>query len=303
MRIVVTGATGMIGRALIEHALDRGDDVVAICRPGSAGIPSLPGSDRLSVIEADISGYGDIRDSERCDVFFHLAWMKTSGAARDDARLQTQNIQYALDAVDLAGSWGAKTFIGAGSQAEYGIADRPLNGDMPVNPESGYGIAKFAAGRLCSLLCRQKGIRFNWARILSVYGENDADHTLIKYVINTILDGGVPELTPCEQTWDYIHSDDAARALYAIGTGGKDGRTYCIGSGAPHPLKWYVERTRDAVNKNAELRFGAREYYPHQPMVLCADISQLTEDTGFVPRIGFEEGIARVVSHVVNNRE
>ena len=302
MIVAITGATGMIGRALISNALSKGDSAIAICRPNSRKIDSLPRTNRLEIIESDISDYVDIKGIRNCDLFFHLAWMETFGASRDDVHLQCENIAYALDAVDLAHSWNAKVFVGAGSQAEYGKQECPLNGDTRVDPTSGYGIAKFAAGKLCGLLCSQKGMRFNWARILSVYGNDDADHTLIKYTINTILDGKIPELTPCEQVWDYIHSSDAAEALYAIGVKGVDSRTYCIGSGNPKPLKWYVEKIRDAANPDAELKFGAKQYYPHQPMMLCADITQLTEDTGFTPTVKFEEGISEVVSHVKDNR-
>lgn len=302
MIIAITGATGMIGRALISNALSKGDNVIAICRPNSRRIDSLPDSDRLEVIESDISGYADIKGIRSCDLFFHLAWKETFGASRDDVHLQCENIAYALDSVDLAHSWNAIAFVGAGSQAEYGRQECPLNGDTPVDPTSGYGIAKYAAGKLCGLSCSQKGMRFNWARILSVYGNDDADHTLVKYVINTILDGGTPELTPCEQKWDYIHSNDAAEAMYAIGVKGVDSRTYCIGSGDPKPLRWYVERIRDAANPVAELKFGARQYYPHQPMMLCADITQLTKDTGFTPTVKFEDGISEVVRHVRDNR-
>lgn len=197
--------------------------------------------------------------------------------------------------MDLAGSWHAGTFVGIGSQAEYGLADVPLNGSLPVNPSSGYGIAKFAAGRLCSIRCRQTGMRFNWARVISVFGENDADHTLIKYLLNSFSSGETPELTECGQTWDYIYVKDCARAILSIGRKGTDGRTYCIGSGQPRKLRDYVTAVRDIAAPGAEIRFGVKDYYPHQPMFLSADIRELTEDTGFIPQFSFEDGIRDII--------
>ena len=298
MRIAVTGPTGAIGSEMVRLALADGDEVIAIVRPGSNRSDNLPKHPKLTVVECDISDYASIRKKFSCDIFYHLAWAKTFGAERDDVGTQIDNIRYSVDAVELANSWGAKAFVGVGSQAEYGHSDVPLNGSLPVNPESGYGIAKYASGRLCSLRCQQLGLRFNWARVLSVYGEKDANHTLIMYLLKTLLNGDVPELTKCEQTWDYIYAEDCARAILCIGQKGKEGKTYCIGSGKPRRLREYVETLRDVIDPALELRFGVKEYYPHQAMMLCADISELTADTGFVPEYTFEEGIAKVVKYL-----
>lgn len=299
MRVGITGASGMIGSSLAEYALNQGHEVVAIIRPNSERKSNLPTSDRLEVIECELKNLGSLEGKKKCDIFFHLGWENTSSAGRDDVDAQFRNIGYTLSAVNLAYSWGSSAFVGAGSQAEYGHVECKLRGDTPANPKSGYGIAKYAAGKLSELLCRQKGMRFCWARILSVYGEKDAPYTLIMYLIRTIAEGKSPELTKCEQIWDYIYSYDAAAALFAIGLNGKDGKTYCIGSGACRPLKEFVTDVRDAINPVVELRFGAKEYYPHQAMLLCADISELTADTGFVPKYGFKEGIARTVSSLI----
>ncbi|MGI5965135.1 MAG: NAD-dependent epimerase/dehydratase family protein [Candidatus Methanomethylophilaceae archaeon] len=298
MKIAITGATGMIGSSLAELALENGYEVIAVIRPDSPRRGNLPDSTGLKIIECGISELKELEGKEKCDMFFHLGWEKTSVSGRDDVYVQEKNIRYTLDAVALAHSWGASVFVGAGSQAEYGPAGVRLKGDTPANPESGYGIAKYAAGKLSGLMCASLGMRFCWARILSVYGEKDAEHTLVMYLIRTISAGEVPELTECGQIWDYIYSEDAAAALLAIGRYGKNGKIYPVGSGKCRPMKDFVSDIRDAVNPKAEIKFGAKEYYPHQAMFLCADISELTEDTGFVPKYGFKEGIARTVSRM-----
>lgn len=298
MRIAITGSTGMIGATLAKVAISKGHEVIAIIRPNSPRIDNLPKSDKLKTIECEISEYHTILGKEQCDIFFHLAWDKTSVAGRDDVDIQYENIGYALDAVRLSKDWGASVFVGAGSQAEYGHVTCKLDGKTSTDPESGYGIAKHAAGKLSGLLCKQLGIRFNWARILSVYGEMDAEHTLIMYLVKTILAGEIPQLTKCEQIWDYIYSDDAASALLAIGIKGKEDQIYCIGSGGHRPLSEYVRIVRDTINPEVDLGFGARKYYPHQAMLLCADISDLTEDTGFKPMYSFEDGISRTVEYI-----
>ena len=291
---VITGATGGIGYALIEYLLARGDAVIALLRPGSTRAGSLPVSPRLTVREVSVEDYEGYAPDERADAFFHLAWVKTVGAGRDDADIQEKNISHTLSAVRLAARYGCTVFVGAGSQAEYGRQTAPLRPDTPVCPESGYGVAKYAAGKLSYLLSSSLGIRHVWARILSVYGERDLSTTLIRYLMDTLMRGERPSLTPCEQIWDYLYVTDAARALAAMADDAPDGAVYPLGSGEARPLREYVTTLRDIVAPTVPLGFGERPYYPHQPMFLSADLTALTHDTGFVPEVPFAEGIRRI---------
>jgi len=298
MKVAVTGPTGSIGSELVEALIGEGHEVIAIVRPGSNRIDNNPKSDLVSVIGCDISDYKSLFGKGDCDLFYHLAWEGTTVSSRNDMEIQSKNIQYALDAVSLAKDWGAKKFVGAGSQAEYGPSDGPLASLTPIKPISAYGVAKYAAGRLCGLFCEDNSIDFNWSRILSTYGKNDSSGTLIRYVIDSLKAGKIPQLTRCEQVWDYIYSGDCARALIAIGERGIHGKTYIIGSGSARPLKDYVEDIRSIVNPESSVDYGVIDYYPDQPMMLCADISELTTDTGFVPQTSFKDGIKQIVAYL-----
>lgn len=97
MRIAVTGASGPIGSEMIAQSLQAGDEVIAVVRPGSPRTGGLPHDPDLTVVECDISDYGSISGGYGCDVFYHLAWDRTFGDGRDDVRIQTDNIRYALD--------------------------------------------------------------------------------------------------------------------------------------------------------------------------------------------------------------
>ena len=290
-KIILTGATGMIGSAIVRQAIAHGVDVTCIANPESPRIKNIPESECVHVVPCDISGYGTLSLDGKYDVFMHLAWNKTSGAERDDVDIQMQNIQYTLDAVRLASRAGCSVFVGAGSQAEYGVQSVPLAPALPVNPESGYGIAKYTAGKFASMLCAQLGLRFNWLRILSVYGPHDGAHTLIRYCVDELRAGRSPELTKAEQMWDYLHCDDAALAFLSVALKGRDGMFYPLGSGKGRRLSEYIEEIRSIIAPNVELEFGKKSYYPHQPMYLVADISELTRDTGWVPKIDFADGI------------
>lgn len=300
---IVTGPTGGIGTALLKVLASHEVETCAICRPGSKRIAHIEKNPFVRIVECDIADYASLTDKGiKAEVFFHFAWEKTTIHGRDDLDCQLKNVGYSLDAVRLAAACGCKAFIGAGSQAEYGVVKEALNGATPVWPESGYGIAKYAAGKFTRNLCAQLQIRHSWARILSTYGVNDGEVSLISYLIRTLREGNVPELTLCGQIWDYLSCEDAAKAFYAIGEKGKDGKTYCLGTGNPRPLKEYVLDVRDCVDKSAEIRFGAIPYYPHQPMYLAADIRELTEDTGWKPEKPFKKGIEEILQSLENVR-
>ncbi len=294
---IVTGPTGAIGSALCSELLSLGVTVYAIVRPNSNRINNIPKSNNLKVVECELSNLQSLSNlGIKADAFFHLAWDKTTVLGRDDVNSQLKNIEYTLSAVDLANSLGCSVFVGAGSQAEYGVKDCALNGDTPVNPQSAYGICKYTAGKLASIKCNSLGIKFCWCRILSVYGKNDGENTLISYLIKSFKQNVPPSLTKCEQVWDYIYSKDIANALVLVAKNGKNGKVYCLGSGSPKTLKEYVITVRDIVNKNCEIRFGEKDYYPHQPMFLVADVLDLINDTGWQPKYSFREGISQLIS-------
>lgn len=294
-KIIVTGATGCVGSAIVRRALAQGKEVTCIVHEGSKRLANLPQDSRVKIVECNLSNYSSLQISGEYDAFIHMSWEKTFGASRDDAEVQMRNIQYTLDACHLAGRCGCKVFVGAGSQAEYGVQTVDLTPDLHVNPESGYGIAKYAAGKLSAMLCKSLGIRQNWVRILSVYGPNDGENTLISYVIREMKAGRSPELTKCEQMWDYLYADDAADAILAIVENGIDGKVYPLGSGKGRKLSEYIEDIRNIVNPTTSVNYGAKDYYPHQPMHLVADLQQLTADTGWKPQRNFVDGVREML--------
>lgn len=293
--IVITGCTGLIGSAIIKQALSQQYEVTCIVRRNSSRIDNIPKSGCVNIIECNIDEYGRLDTQIKADIFIHLAWDKTFGMGRDDVSSQLANIHYTIDAVQLASRIGCTVFIGAGSQAEYGIQEVKLTPELNVNPESGYGIAKYTAGKLAKLQCEQLGLRFNWLRILSIYGKNDAAHTLISYVVEELKNGRSPELTKCEQYWDYLNCEDAARAFLAVAEKGVDGKFYPLGSGDGRKLSDYICDIQKIINPDVKIGFGKKEYYPHQPMYLVADISELSIDTGWNPNISFENGIKSII--------
>ena len=297
MKAVVTGATGAIGMALLELLEKNRIETLVLCRADSSRASNIKESEYIKKADCSLSQMKDFSSDERYDVFFHFAWDGTFGEKRDDLSLQLKNVKYTLDAVNLAKRLGCTTFVGAGSQAEYGRCEGVISPDTPTAPTMGYGIAKLSAGMFSREEAHKLGLKHIWVRILSVYGPYDTDRTMVMSTVRKLLAGETPEFTPAEQMWDYIYSKDAAGAFLALAKDGVDSEVYCLGSGSSLPLKEYIRMIRDAIDKNAALGIGAIPYNPKQTMFLEADISKLTEHTGFVPGYSFEDGIKETVEY------
>ncbi|MBR3040943.1 MAG: NAD(P)-dependent oxidoreductase [Lachnospiraceae bacterium] len=301
MKVVITGPTGAIGHALIEECLANGDEVLAICHKGSRRVDTLPKSENLKLLSLDLGDYGIAAESiaeEKYDVFFHFAWEGTTGADRNDVGLQEKNVKSALDSVRLAKALGCNTYIGAGSQAEYGRVEGKLAADTPVNPENEYGKAKLKAGNRTRELCRGIGMKHIWTRVLSVYGPYDGEKSMIISALRKMIAGEDVSFTKGEQKWDYLYSEDAGRAFRLLSQKGMDGKIYVIGSGKVRELREYIQVMTNGVKFEKRVGLGDIPYAEKQVMHLEADISELTKDTGFVPQVGFEEGIERTIVYV-----
>lgn len=301
-KIIITGATGMIGTAVIREYLKHDTKAIyAVVRPGSKNISRIPKDERIRIIECEISDYSSLKDRicEKCDVFFHFAWDGTGANKGKSTKGQALNIVYTLDALNAAHELCCGKFIGSGSQAEYGILDlESINEESPANPVIPYGIAKLAAGQLALAEAKKLGMDCFWVRIFSAYGLYDKPTTMISNALARFQAGEKMSFTPAEQRWDYLHCDDAARAFYAIAEKSEGQKLYCLGSGQPRRLKEFIYAMRDIIDPDAEPGIGEIPYKGNEVMNLCADITRIRTDTGWEPKISFEEGIKMILSHL-----
>lgn len=300
---IVNGSLGTIGLALVNQLLKRDVRVYAVVFPGDPRIERIPQG--AVVLPCDMREIDRLTDmiAEPVDAFFHLAWAGTIGPGRDDMLLQTQNIRCAIEAAQTAKKLGCQVFVGVGSQAEHGRIEGKVTADAPCFPTNGYGMAKLCAGQMTRVVCRQLGMRHVWARVLSVYGANDGPLSVISILLDKLCKGEKPALTAGEQMWDYLYAEDAGEALCCMAEKGRDGAIYPVGSGQVRPLREYFGMLRDAVDPALPLGLGELPYPPNQVMRLEADISSLTQDTGFVPRTSFQEGIKEVVKQYKQRQE
>ena len=244
MRVIVTGATSFIGRAVTKELLAGGHHVFAVVRPDSPGLPQLemlaPEAEGKSGRRGECLTFlpfalKDIRKLESCpalvpssalkshsapkgvaELWLHLGWEGAGSANRQDPHVQARNIGYALDSLHTAARLGCARFLFCGSQAEYGIVDGIMGEEILCHPVSEYGKDKLEVCRRAGEDAKALGIDYIHARIFSVYGPGDHPWSLVSTCLDTFLKGGRMELGACTQQWNFLHVRDAARALTGL---------------------------------------------------------------------------------------
>ena len=119
MRILINGATGFLGKNLIEKLIEMQEEVIIFTRNRKRACTLF--GEEIEIVEVDGDNYSfiDCSQFKQIDVFVHLAWEGTSGRLRADEHTQIKNIKCCIDAVELAKRLECKKFINAGSIMEY----------------------------------------------------------------------------------------------------------------------------------------------------------------------------------------
>jgi nucleoside-diphosphate-sugar epimerase len=296
--ILVTGAGGFVGAAVVEAALAAGHEVTALVRNDTGRIAHL--ADRASLLRVDLADSAEVAallGPAKPDIVIHCAWEGVGGALRS-GDIQLDNIRTAVALADAAVAAGVRKFVGIGSQAEYGRYDRRIvETDLP-QPTMLYGAAKLAASHLVAQRCREARVSFAWLRLFSVYGRGDNPNWLIPSAAASLVQGKAPKCTSGTQKWDYLHIDDVARGVLA--TAATDGATgvFNLSSGNPVAVRTIVEMLRDIAAPGLALIFGEIPFGPDQIMHLEGDNSRLAAATGWSPEVPLPVGLAGVVEEM-----
>lgn len=309
-RAIVTGATGFIGSALCQELLAHGYEVIAIVRPESKNRKRLENLVRYSdpqmiqLVECSLEQLPELQvltgHKVQADLFYHLAWDGSSGKDREDFDLQYANIRHTVNGIRLAKACGCRRFIGAGSQAEYGIIHRKAeeNGTVP-NPFMMYGAAKLAAFQMGKLVARQENISFVWPRIYSVYGPGENGDTLISYLMDSLRKGECPQVTKGENLWDFTYIGDCVRMLRLLGEVPEARGIYNLSAGTPRLLKDFILQLRDIVSPEGRIAFGARDAEQDRTFWLDPDVDRIQAIGGYC-HTPFAEGIQKKLESLDN---
>lgn len=314
MRVLITGVTSFLGLYTAKLLLREGHEVIGAVRPGSRRVQELDAHgisayptyrtvhlDLSELPEAELgeTHYAEVLGLDPApliDAWIHFAWDGVGSAGRSDTNIQIENIQNAKKAYLYAKLLGARKFLFAGSQAEYGRGNHRV--PMPVSP---YGKAKLSFGRwateqsLLSEIYDDAPMQFIHMRIYSVYGSGDHETSLVNTVLRAALRHEAITLGPCEQRWNYLEVHDLARAIRIL-LSSEDTRTgiYDIAGSDSRMLKKYVIAMNAIAGDGAKLRFGTRANNAEGAANMSPEILKL-QRLGFHQEISFEAGIGMLL--------
>lgn len=272
MRVLVTGGTGVVGRALVAALRARGDEVAVLARG--------PGADvRGDVTDAALVA----RAVDGVEVVFHLAGDALGGGA--------VNVDGTRTVVQAAGASrrGPRVIVG-GTLAVYGPAEGALAEDTPFAPSSPYAVTNARA----DALARAHGAVV--ARLTNVYGPGDRHPSrLIPELVSAARDGRAPRLrSDGSPRRDLLHAGDAAAALIALADAGADpaivapGEAYNIGSGTGVAVREVVATLEALTGRPLHAVFTPG---PEDGTTRVADTTRIATATGWAPRIALADGL------------
>jgi UDP-glucose 4-epimerase len=297
---IVTGATSSIGVHLIKELITNNIKVYAIVRPNSKNLYRLSDFEKnpnLKVIPLDMNEIEKISSciNHKVDCFYHLAWEGARAPHRDNNQLQKDNFLQALKAFQAAKELEVKTFIGSGSQAEYGSTKGSVDENHICKPVTEYGIYKYKACQELSKLAEENKMQFIWCRIFSVFGRYDYSGTLVMSCIDRMKKDEPINMTKGIQQWDYVYIEDLAKAFARFGEQKCESGVYNLASGVSRPLYEFVEDIKRALNSKSKLNFGVIPYGTEGPVNLQPSVAKVEKAIGWKAETSFQEGIKQLL--------
>lgn len=295
-KVIVTGANGFVGSALVKELVKNDVEVLAMDMPGYNG--NLPVCDKVKFLPLaldNISSLKDLIDDRDFDCFYHFAWAGSAGAARADTKLQLQNAQWTIDCLRTAKEVGCKKFVAAGSIMEHEtMAAAFASGNKPGLGYI-YGSGKLVAHTMAMSVAADIGIDLVWAGITNAYGVGEFSPRMVNTTIRKVIKGEEPQFTAGTQNYDFVYIDDVAKAFYLIGKNGKPFNEYLIGSSNAKPLKEFLLEMKAAIAPDLNFIFGDIPFTGINLPLEKYDCSKTEKDTGFKAQISFGEGCRRTM--------
>ena len=275
MRVMVTGATGFVGKHVVNELLARGHAVIAIARNFKRA-QEMPWFDCVEFIQCDLhDNFQPLLQTDRLpDALVHLAWPGLPNY-RDFFHIE-QNLPSDLAFLAAAVKSGVPHLIVAGTCLEYGMQYGPLTEDMETNPTTPYGFAKDTLRKALQLLQRETPFTLQWMRLFYMHGEGQNANSLLAQ-----LDRAIDEKKPFfnmsagDQLRDYLSIQEIAENFaLALENPQCSGIINCC-SGNPISVFDLVSHQCQAKASNIQLNRGYYPYPDYEPLAFWGVPSKL----------------------------
>ncbi len=302
-RVLVTGGSGFLGRAVIPNLASAGYEVHAVSHTTTIDASNTVwhNADLLNNATAK-----DLIKTVKPEALVALAWYMAPGNAN-----AAENFDWVEPSIELIKAFseaGGRRALICGSCAEYDWTEQApfLEYATPLNPASAYGSAKLTLFKEFTAVCDNSEMSGVWARPFFMYGPGEARHRLAADVIISLLQGRPALCTSGVQLRDYLHVSDVASAISMLLDSDENGPVN-IGSGKAIAIKELVLEIASQIDATNLVKFGERETHENDPKTIEADIHRLQVSTGWKPHFDLKHGITDTIewwrNELDNNRK
>jgi nucleoside-diphosphate-sugar epimerase len=276
MKVLVTGATGFVGRHVIRSLSRTGCDVVATAIESE--LPQELGALPVTYVPCDLSSQTDnyFDHFGRPDAMIHLAWQGLPNY-KDLFHLE-ENLPNNYFFIKNMIEHGLKDLTAIGTCLEYGMKNGELSEDIPADPQVPYAISKDMLRRSIEQLRSVYTFTFKWVRIFYLHGDGQNRSSLIEQ-LKAALDRGDKsfKMSRGEQLRDYLPVEVAASHIVSIAMQRRvNGIINCC-SGTPISIRRLVEEYLERDGRQIQLDLGYYQYPDYEPMAFWGDSTRLSQ--------------------------
>lgn len=300
MHILVTGASGFIGRNLVHKLLSSGHAVSALIRQDTQIIPEHP---RLSMVQADLNHPNMALKSAvySSDAIIHLAGDSTPRSSAGSLLIDAQNsLIPTLNLLEIVkSSTKPQCFLYASSGGTvYGRPiQTPICESHPTNPTSPYGIGKLMCEHMVRIASEEAGIQHIVMRISNPYGpyqHNRRKQGVIGAWIKAALANQSIEIWGDGSTVrDYLYIEDAVRAMCLAVESRPPSGIYNLGSGVGYSLKEITAIIQGNIGR--ELNIVHKPMFRYDISVNILSVQKLTSAIPWSAHTQLSDGIAHTI--------
>mgnify|MGYP000876517822 FL=1 len=288
-RVLVTGASGFIGRAILPLLSAFGCEIHAVCQTKSLAVPDVTWHRTdLLLTEQRRELLVQVRPTH----IIHTAWITTPEIYWTSPLNELWKAA-TLDLLSLGEKVGAERFIGVGSCAEYdwsaGVMDEHTT---PLTAATPYGQAKAACGM--AVIHHAGAMSTAWGRLFHLYGPYEHPRRLVPSVIRSLLAGKRAQCTHGEQIRDFLHVSDVAASLAALMFSDYTGPVN-IGSGKRVVIKQIITMIARELDREDLIDLGSIPAPRNDPPLLAPNVDRVTRSIGWKPAHSLEQGIQKTV--------